>query len=49
MGFCPRNGPSEVAAVQKREVKLASPDDLTWVTPQASGGGTVELYWKRIK
>jgi hypothetical protein len=41
--------PNWEGTVQKRPVMLASPDDLKWITPQASGGGTVELYWKRIK
>jgi hypothetical protein len=41
--------PNWEGTVQKRSVTLASPDDLKWITPQASGGGTVELYWKRIK
>ena len=41
--------PNWEGRVQKRQVTLASPDDLKWITPEASGGGTVELYWRRIK
>lgn len=41
--------PNWEGTVQKRQVTLASTDDLKWVTPQASGGGTVEFYWRRIK
>ena len=41
--------PNWEGTVQKRQIALASSDDLKWITPQASGGGTVELFWKRIK
>lgn len=33
---------------QKRPFTIDG-DDLKWLTPVASGGGSVELYWKRIK
>jgi hypothetical protein len=41
--------PNWEGTVQNRPFTLASPDDLKWVTPQGSAGGTVELYWRRIK
>jgi hypothetical protein len=40
--------PNWEGTVQKREITLNG-DDLKWITPQASGGGTAELYWRRIK
>ena len=35
--------------LQKRQFAVLSPEDLKWETPDASGGGSALLYWKRIK
>jgi len=35
--------------IQKRPLTILSPDDLKWITPEASGGGSAELIWRRIK
>jgi hypothetical protein len=34
---------------QKLQFGVLSPDDLKWERPDASGGGTELLYWKKIK
>jgi hypothetical protein len=33
---------------QKRPFTITG-DDLKWLTPVASGGGSLELYWRRLK
>jgi hypothetical protein len=33
---------------QKRPFTITG-DDLKWLTPAGSGGGSVELYWRRVK
>jgi hypothetical protein len=40
--------PNLEGALQKRQITLTG-DDLKWVNPQAAGGGTAEVYWRRIK
>ncbi len=40
--------PNWVGTEQKRPVTVAG-DDLKWITPAASGGGSAELVWKRAK
>jgi len=34
---------------QTRPLTIMGPDDVKWITPAASGGGTAELIWHRIK
>ena len=40
--------PNWAGTEQKRSFAIAG-DDLTWTTPEASGGGSAELAWKRAK
>jgi len=40
--------PNWAGSEQKRAFTIAG-DDLKWTTPQASGGGSAELAWKRAK
>jgi hypothetical protein len=40
--------PNWVGTEQKRTFTVAG-DDLKWITPAASGGGSAELVWKRAK
>jgi lipocalin-like protein len=35
--------------LQKRHFAVLSPEDLKWENTDASGGGPILLYWKRIK
>jgi hypothetical protein len=35
--------------LQTRQFAMLSPEDLKWETPDASGGGSALLYWKRVK
>jgi hypothetical protein len=40
--------PNWAGTEQKRTFTITG-DDLKWITPAASGGGTAELVWKRAK
>jgi Lipocalin-like domain len=40
--------PNWTGTEQKRTFSIMG-DDLKWITPAASGGGSAELVWKRAK
>ena len=41
--------PNWNGAEQKRPVVRFSADELVWTVPSASGGGSIETQWKRVK
>ena len=41
--------PNWQGTVQKRPLTIMGPDDIKWITPVASGGGTAEVMWHRVK
>ncbi len=41
--------PNWEGTTQKRPLTIMGPDDVKWITPEASGGGTAEVIWHRIK
>jgi hypothetical protein len=41
--------PNREQTQQKLQLGLLSPDDLKWEMPDASGGATELLYWKKFK